>query len=104
MRIEMERTGGFAGMRVQTTIDTETLPPEQASELESLVETASFFEMPTGASTPPRGADSFYYRISIEAEGRKHTVETSDEVAPETLRPLLRRLTALARSRSSSPW
>jgi hypothetical protein len=99
----MERTGGFAGMRVLTTIDTETLPPEQARELESLVEAASFFELPARAKTTPSGADHFNYRISIEAEGRKHTVETSDEVAPETLRPLLRRLTALARSRGNSP-
>ncbi len=98
MRIEIERSGGFAGMRMHTTIDTETLPSEQAKELESLVDASSFFELPATVSTPPSGADRFNYKISIEAEGKKHTVETSDEVAPDSLQPLLRRLMVLARS------
>lgn len=102
MLIKIERTGGFTGMRMQTTIDTETLPSEQASELEQLVNAASFFELPARVSTPLSGADRFHYKICIESEGRKHTVETNDEVAPNTLRPLLRRLMALARSGGKS--
>lgn len=98
MRIEFERSGGFTGMRIHITIDTETLPSEQAKELESLVDAAGFFELPAIVSTPSSGADRLNYRISIEAEGKKHTIETSDAVAPDSLRPLLRRLTVLARS------
>ncbi len=98
MRVEFERSGGFTGMHINTTIDTETLPSAQAKELESLIATASFFELPAKTSIPPKNADRFIYMISIESEGRKHTIETSDEIAPDSLRPLLRRLTVLARS------
>ncbi|MFC1864268.1 protealysin inhibitor emfourin [Chloroflexota bacterium] len=98
MRIEIERSGGFAGMLVHATIDTGTLPSEQAKELESLVSAAGFFELPARAAVPPSGADRFKYKITIKSGETKHTVETSDEAAPASLRPLLRRLTVLARS------
>ena len=100
MRVEFKRSGGFTGMHINTTIDTETLSSEQAKELESLIVAASFFELPAKTNIPPKNADRFIYRISIESEGKKHTVETDDEIAPDSLRPLLRRLTVLARSGS----
>jgi len=102
MRIDIERSGGFAGMLLRASIDTDTLPPEQAKELAPLLDAAHFFELPTITHSPSTRADQFRYKITIESEGRTHTVETGDESAPSTLRPLLRRLTALARPGGSS--
>ncbi len=98
MRIRFERTGGFAGMRLTATIDTEALPLERADELRRLVDAASFFDLPTTIRSSAPGADQFQYQLTIEVEGRRHTVEVSEAAAPEALQPLLRQLTILARS------
>ena len=98
MRIEFERTGGFAGLRVHSIIETEALSPEQTKELDSLVKSAGFFELPSTIGMPAGGADRFKYRITIEDDRAKHTIETGDETVPEPLRQLLQRLMALARS------
>jgi hypothetical protein len=103
MRIEFERTGGFAGMRVAATIDTETLPPDEARAVREMVGAARFFDLPAKITSPTPGADQFQYRLTVEAEGRKHTVEVGDASAPEALQPLLRRLTLLARSPRGGP-
>jgi hypothetical protein len=98
MRIEFERTGGFAGMKLRATIQAEALPPEQAQELASLIAAADFFNLPSMITAPRPGADQFVYRVTVEDAGRRHTVQTSDIAAPETLRPLLQWLVTLART------
>ena len=102
MRIHFERTGGFAGMRVTATIDTESLSPEEASELQEMVNAASFFDLPEVIEAPNGGADRFQYRLTVEDAGRSHTVRVGEAASPDELRPLLRRLTTLARSSRSS--
>jgi hypothetical protein len=97
MRIQFERTGGLAGMRVVATLDTESLSPEAARELSEMVGAARFFDLPAVTAAPAPGADQFHYKLTVEAEGRRHTVETADAAAPEALRPLLQRLARLAR-------
>ena len=98
MRVHFERSGGVAGFRLAATIDTETLPPDQARELEALVDAAGFFDLPEVMAGPAEAADQFQYRLTVEAGPRSHTVTVSESAAPASLRPLLRRLTVLARS------
>ena len=98
MRIDFERSGGFAGMLVQVTIDTASLPPAEADKLHKLVESANFFALAAQITPAPGGADQFQYVITVEEGDRLHTVETGDGAAPDSLRPLLRELTILARS------
>ncbi len=98
MQIHFERTGGIAGMRVAATIDTGALSPDEARDLQALVEAAKFFNLPTVIASPTPGADQFQYRVTVEAEGRRHAVEVGDASVPDALQPLLRRLTILARS------
>lgn len=87
---------------MRDAIDTSKLPPEQARDLESLVTEAAFFDIPARVSVAPENADRFTYKITVESAAGKHTVETGDEEAPDTLKPLLRRLTVLARSAGRS--
>ncbi len=102
MRIHFERTGGFAGMRISATIDTQTLSPDQANELRGLVEASGFFNLPAKIHSATQAADQFQYKVTIENEGKRHTVEVSDASAPDALQPLLRQLRLLARSSSGS--
>ncbi len=92
MLILLERTGGFAGMRKEVTLDTETLPSEEARKLQEMVDTAGFFNLPEKFPAPKRGADYFLYRLTVDSGGNKHTVEVSDPAVPATLRPLIQSL------------
>ena len=102
MRIHFERTGGFAGMRMTTTVDTESLSPEEARDLYEMVDAAKFFDLPATVTAPTPGADRFHYKLTVEADERQHTVDLGEAAIPETLRPLLQQLTVFARSSRGS--
>ncbi|NET85848.1 MAG: hypothetical protein F6J94_29350 [Moorea sp. SIO1F2] len=101
MKIYFERSGGFMGMNMATEVDTESLSPEEADQLQGLLNTNSFFELPAQLMSSTPGADQFSYKLTVEVAGRKKTVEIGDTAVPEMLQPLLRRLTTMARSRSN---
>jgi hypothetical protein len=98
MRIEFERTGGVAGMRVSATIDTDSLSEDQTKKLVELVEASDFFNVAVPSQRSAGGTDRFQYTISISAEGRERTIGVGEASSPESLRPLLQQLTTLARS------
>ena len=102
MRIHFERTGGFAGMRMTAVVNTESLSPEEACDLREMLDTAGFFDLPAAITSPTPGADRFHYKLTVEAEGRRHTVDVGEAAVPETLRPLIQQLTAFARSSRGS--
>ena len=89
MLIHFERTGGFAGMRKAITLDTGSLPRDEAGKLDELVKNADFFNLPEKFPVPKRGADHFQYRLTVEIEGKKHIVEVSEPAVSGTLRPLV---------------
>lgn len=103
MRIVFERSGGIAGRRMTATIDSATLDPAVAVELEGIVSAARFFDQPAGPPAPGPGADMFQYRVTVERAGRRHTVETSDTAAAPELRPLLMWLDRAARRGLGGP-
>lgn len=97
MLIHFERTGGFGGLRIEASLNTASLPSGEARRLEEAVEAAGFFSLPAKFPQPEKGADYFVYKLTVEKEGRKHTVEVSEPEVPASLRPLLQSLTAHAR-------
>lgn len=96
MRIYFERSGGFTGISLTTTIDTTQLPPEQADAWQQLVQETSFFELPA-CLTNNGGIDQFQYTLTVETDEQQHTVLTTDSAAPESLYQLLQELTLTAR-------
>jgi hypothetical protein len=96
MRIYFERSGGFLGTTLSTTVDTSTLPPEEANQLGELLQDTNFFELPP-VLAQEKGADQLSYRLTVETATQSHTVVTTDMDAPDELQPLLRQLTLLAR-------
>ncbi|MEP7289221.1 MAG: protealysin inhibitor emfourin [Chloroflexota bacterium] len=100
MRLTFERSGGFAGMRLTASVDTDTLPAEEAAALNREVAVAHVFDLPAVLNAPS-GADQFSYTLTVEANGKQHTIEANEGGVPETLRPLLQHLTSLARRPTS---
>lgn len=65
MRIEFLRTGGFAGLRLSLTLNTEDLPREQVSRLMELLESARLEGQPPQASEATPARDRFEYRLTL---------------------------------------
>jgi hypothetical protein len=101
MRVEFITQGGiahFPGLSRPVVIDSAALSAEEDAELKRLVEAARFFEQPATAGAPPPGAADYYqYTISIEDEGRQHTLKLADPVEDPALQQLLHFLQAKAR-------
>jgi hypothetical protein len=91
MRLKLARTGGFAGLRPPPVeVDTAKLPPKVARRVESLVASASFFELPERLPAPKPQPDRFQYSLQIAHEdGREHAVTCDEEAASNELRELL---------------
>ncbi|TSA05263.1 MAG: hypothetical protein D4R81_00490 [Nitrospiraceae bacterium] len=99
MKIQFERTGGVAGLRLIATVHSDALAPEEARKVQAMVQEARFFDLPSTLSHAQPGADRFQYTVTVEIKGRRHTVEIADGAAPPRLRPLLDWLTAKARQK-----
>lgn len=78
-------------------IDSANLNPEERQALEALLEQAGFFDLPPRIAQGKEGVDRFQYLVTVEHGDRKHTVALSEEAMPESLQPLMRRLSLLAR-------
>ena len=90
------------GRSFSCSVDTDTLPADEADSLQELVAAASFFDLPDKTKNSSVVYDQFQYKVVIEQNEVKHTVEMTDASAPDSLRPLLRRLTILTRSHPGS--
>jgi hypothetical protein len=89
MRASLERTGGFAGMRMATSADSTALPDEDAKKLRQMVDQAEFFKLPETMAATKSMADRFQYKLTVEDGGRKHTVVVGEEAIPASLKPLV---------------
>ncbi len=67
MHITMDRSGGFANIRLHREVDTATLSPAEAAEIERLATAA----LKSTASSEPM-PDAFTYVITID--GSRHVV------------------------------
>ncbi|NJD68947.1 MAG: hypothetical protein C3F12_08680 [Candidatus Methylomirabilota bacterium] len=102
MRITFTMEGGIAylpGLSHPVVIDSSQLPEQEAGELEQLVEAARFFDQPAIMGSPERGAADYYqYTVTVEINGRRHTVRVTDLVEDAGLQVLLRYLRAKAKA------
>lgn len=101
VRIHFERSGGFAGIEIEISIETDDLPTEEAQEVERLIEICNFFALPVKPNNKLPWPDQFQYKITIESEDMTHAIEISDSTAPQEMQPLLQKLTMLALSPGS---
>lgn len=88
MRLELERSGGFAGRTVRWSLDTGTLPSEEAAAVADLAAHAASWGGP-----PAPGSDRFAYRLRV-LDGPSPVDVSFGEPGPPAARPLLDRLRA----------
>ena len=98
MHIGFVRSGGFAGMLLVANIDSQSLPAEELSILESEVAEAAFFDLPERIVPASPMPDSFEYEISVSSSNQTHTIRVGEALVADSLRPLIDHLTNLART------
>ncbi len=86
VRVEIQKSGGIAGLNFPpTVIDGTTLSAEDAAKLAQLITDVRFFDRPE--LYPAHGADLFEYTITVELNGKRHSVSYDEE--PAELKPLI---------------
>jgi hypothetical protein len=93
MRISMERSGGFTGIKLKGPLDSATLPLSQARLLKQLLRKSGFFEPPPVLESNAAGADCFSYKATVETADGKHNLESGEAAIPCSMRPFLDFLT-----------
>ncbi|MBD1821471.1 hypothetical protein H6F51_02940 [Cyanobacteria bacterium FACHB-DQ100] len=96
MRVTLEQSGGFAGLMITKTIDTQNLSPSEAKELEEMVQSSSFFQLTSVMEAFPQ-PDRFGYVLTVEMDGRTHSIEMSETNMPESVRSIVKWVQARSR-------
>jgi hypothetical protein len=106
MRIQFKSEGGFAyfpGLAKPVTIDSDELPEEEIGELQQLLSTTRFFELPQNVGKlTPQAADCKRYKVTVENQDRSHTVQMTDMIDDPDLQKLLAFLKGKAKQARSS--
>ncbi len=89
MKVQIERSGGFANIRRTFVADAAALDSARASELTRLVEAADLATFPENPTPRPGKPDRFCYRITVEDRGDERSVMVSEDVASVELLQLI---------------
>jgi hypothetical protein len=90
MKISLERSGGFAGMHLASSVDTTLLTKDESEKLEEIVKDSDFFNCVTDDISKPKAhPDAFKYKITVETLEKRHSIEADDMTMPKSLRPLV---------------
>jgi hypothetical protein len=65
MLISLERTGGVAGLTMAASVDTATLPAEEATSWESMVSQLDWSALRRAAPPAPGARDLFEYELTV---------------------------------------
>jgi len=90
VRLSIIRGGGFGGLVKTTTLDTDTLSPDEAQEVVARIEEADLFGLPLAAPAGPGRPDQSEYVITVEDGARRHEVQVSEYSIPEQLRSVIK--------------
>ncbi|MDN4475279.1 hypothetical protein QQX09_05330 [Demequina sp. SYSU T00192] len=93
MIIALEVSGGFVaapGLAESHRLDTGTLEPALAREVEAIVGGVDAFALPPQVGeSRPGGADRFTYALTFRDDDRVHAVELTDPIADPSLARLV---------------
>jgi hypothetical protein len=109
LRVELHRSGGFAGRELHISLDTEDLPATEAQRLDDAVATLDLDALASasphaGGPTSPHAAagragparDLMTYRLTVERDGRRWQFVLQEPDVPPSIRPLLQELVRAA--------
>ena len=92
LRVDVVRSGGFAGIPTEASVDASKLEPQEIAELERLVAQGK----PPGP--PTEGADWFQYDVALtRGDDRRVATFSENELSPEASKALQRVLELGAR-------
>jgi hypothetical protein len=90
MKVLLERSGGFTGVRRTVEVDTTALGPERAAELAGLVERSGVRSAEPAAAPPcPGRPDRFSYRLTLEEEAGARTLTLGEDALTPELAQLI---------------
>jgi hypothetical protein len=96
VRIDVVRSGGFAGRTTRASVDTASLDPERAAAIQEALARADLAELAErsspGRARPGRGADRFQYDVTVRDGVRRYRLTLREDA----LTPELKRLVSLA--------
>ncbi|WP_174625860.1 protealysin inhibitor emfourin [Candidatus Methylobacter favarea] len=81
MYITLPRSGGFNATPMIKTVDVSAMLPNEAIQLRRIMEGADFFNLPSPITSPPQ-PDRFTYQISVEQDGKRHSVTVGETAMP----------------------
>jgi len=99
MKIIIKTSGGFANIARTVSVDTATLAPQEAADLEAQVTAGGLRDLPRVLRAPNPGADRLTYEITLDDQGRRHVVQADEAAVPERLHRLIEHVRSLARTR-----
>jgi hypothetical protein len=95
LRIELTRSGGFAGLTSKLgELDTSELPEAEARDIDAMVEKANVPKLLAASPIRGKGADRFQYHLAIEDESGRRELTFSEDQIPDALRALVDRVRA----------
>ena len=112
--VEYRRTGGIAGFddhlivraTGEATLEKKSgvrevfaVDESMVARLQQAVEDAGFFDLNSEYRPAQIIPDALTYRITAQAGGRRHTVETTDGAIPDTLAPVIDELNQIIAKR-----
>ena len=89
MRLILERSGGFTGLRRVARLEGSTLDPAEERCLRDAAERAAVFALPRELRASEPRPDRFTYRLEIEDAGRETSVRFDEAAASEALLDLV---------------
>jgi len=92
VRLDLVRSGGIAGLQQWSSLDTATLAPNEARELERLVAAADIDELERRSPIRSDGADRFEYELRIEQSGQERRITVAEDKVPLRLRSVFKRI------------
>lgn len=95
MKVNFSQSGGYAGLRRGCELNTDSLSPDEAAQLQSLVEQSGILE--AESKHAPHARDLFYYNITVETSQGQHTVSFDDLSLPQNAQPLVKYLQSCAK-------
>ncbi|QEL15681.1 protealysin inhibitor emfourin [Limnoglobus roseus] len=87
MRVQFVQSGGYAGAVKGCELDTATLAPDAAQQLQKLVQDSGLSG--SHESLSKTGRDLGQYEITVEGHGPKIAVVLDDETLPAAAKPLV---------------
>ena len=98
VHIDFERSGGFAGISIITSIDSEKLPQKEADNLFILLNKAKLSDIQIPGKNNITQPDRFAYKLTIQTNQKKYSFSLDENNIPESLQPLIKYLINKART------